>query len=172
MAPDNSSLTFANRKELAGHWFVCANIYIDRDWTWDGLETSSFTVQRRRRWGRDPKKIGEKAYEIIGDLEMRRIASFKAIQAGEDNKVHREYARVIFIDVIDMHPAGGEQPDVVEVQYYLQPQLRADSYGNKPDADKKEFETESLLLPTTINPTQMPKLVGAGIALSPYVRNV
>ncbi|MBK6877977.1 MAG: hypothetical protein IPG99_16405 [Ignavibacteria bacterium] len=33
------------------------------------------------------------------------------------------------------------------------------------------FETKSVELPTTINPTQTPKLVAAGIALSPYLRN-
>ena len=57
------------------------------------------------------------------------------------------------------------------MQYTLQPQLRADADGNTPLSDGK-FETDPLLLPTTINPTQVPKLVGAGIALSPYVRNV
>ena len=171
MAPDNSSLTFANKKELAGHWLVCTNLYIDRDWTWDGLETSSVIVQRRRRWGRDPLAIEKKTYETIGDLEMRRIASFQAIQQGEDGKVHREYTRMIFIDVIDMHPVGTALPDEAEVQYTLQPQLRADADGNTPLSDGK-FETDPLLLPTTINPTQVPKLVGAGIALSPYVRNV
>jgi hypothetical protein len=171
MAPDNSSLTFANKKELTGHWLVCTNLYIDRDWTWDGLETSCVIVQRRRRWGRDPVAIDKKTYETIGDLEMRRIASFQAIQQGEDGKVHRDYTRIIFIDVIDMHPAGTALPDTAEVQYSLRPQLRVDSHGNKPVSDD-EFETDPLLLPTTINPTQLPKLVGAGIALSPYVRNV
>ncbi|MEI6847184.1 MAG: hypothetical protein WCK32_03965 [Chlorobiaceae bacterium] len=171
MAPDNSSLTFANKKELTGHWLVCTSLYIDRDWTWDGLETSSIIVQRRRRWGRDSDTIDKKIYETIGDLEMRRIASFQAIQHGVDGKVHRDFTRLIFIDVIDMHPAGLPLPDTAEVQYTLQPQLRTDSYGNKPFADG-EFATEPLLLPTTINPTQVPKLVGAGIALSPYVRNV
>ena len=171
MAPDNSSITFANKKEFAGHWLVCTNLSIDRDWTWDGLETSSVIVQRRRRWGRDPLAIEKKTYETIGDLEMRRIASFQAIQQGKEGKVHREYTRVIFIDVIDMHPAGTALPDEAEVQYTLQPQLRADADGNKPLSDGK-FETAPLLLPTTINPTQVPRLVGAGIALSPYVRNI
>ncbi len=171
MAPDNSSLTFANKRELEGHWFVCTNLRVERDWTWDGLETSSVIVQRRRRWGRDGEKLEKKTYETIGDLEMRRIASFQAIQQGKEGKVHREYTRVIFIDVIDMHPAGTALPDEAEVQYTLQPQLRPDADGNKPLSDGK-FETVPLLLPTTINPTQVPRLVGAGIALSPYVRNV
>jgi hypothetical protein len=166
MAPDNSSLTFANKRELEGHWFVCTNLRLERDWTWDGLETKSVMVQRRRRWGRDVEKIGDKKYEIIGDLDIRRIASFQAIQKDEAGKVNRDYTRLIFIDIINLHPAGEAPPDVAEVQYNFQPQLRADSLGDKPD-----FQTERLLLPTTINPVQIPKLVGAGIALSPYVRN-
>ena len=170
MAPDNSSLTFANKKELTGHWFVCANLYIDRDWTWDGLETSSIVINRRRRWSRDPEEIKLKAYSPIGDLEMRRIASYQAIQSDDSGTVHREHTRVIIIDVIDMHPAEATLPDSAEVQYTLQPKFRADAHGNLPAADDA-FETEHLLLPTTVNPTQVPKLVGAGIALSPYVRN-
>jgi len=171
MAPDNSSLTFANKKELEGHWFVCTNLRVERDWTWDGLETSSVIVQRRRRWGRDGEKLEKKTYETIGDLDMRRIASFQAIQEDEAGKVNRDYTRLIFIDLIDMHPAGTALPDEAEVQYSFQPQLRSDSLGDKPLTDP-DFQTEALSLPTTINPTQVPKLVGAGIALSPYVRNL
>jgi hypothetical protein len=173
MAPDNSSLTFANKRELEGHWFVCTNLRLERDWTWDGLETSSVIVKRRRRWGRDGDSLDKKTNEIIGDLDMRRIASFQAIQADEAGKVNRDYTRLIFIDIINMHPAVEALPDVAEVQYTFQPQLRADSLGNKPLANPDPyFETESLLLPTTINPVQIPRLVGAGIALSPFVRNV
>jgi hypothetical protein len=170
MAPDNSSLTFANKKELEGHWFVCTNLRVERDWTWDGLETSSVIVQRRRRWGSDGEELDKKTYETIGDLDMRRIASFQAIQEDEAGTVHRDYTRLIFIDIIDMHPAGNALPDVAEVQYSLQPQFRH-SWGDKPLTDP-DFQTKALLLPTTINPVQIPKLVGAGIALSPYVRNV
>ena len=171
MAPDNSSLTFANKKELEGHWFVCTNLRVERDWTWDGLETSSVIVQRRRRWGRDGEKLEKKTYETIGDLDMRRIASFQAIQEDEAGTVNRDYTRLIFIDLIDMHPAGDALPDEAEVQYSFQPQLRSDSLGDKPLTDP-DFQTEPLLLPTTINPVQVPRLVGAGIALSPYVRNL
>ena len=171
MAPDNSSLTFANRKELAGHWFVCTTLVIDRDWCWDGLETGSFTISRRRRWSREAVDLDKKPYDPVGDLELRRIASFQAIQAGEDGKVHREYTRIILVDVIDMQPAAGQMPDTLEVQYCIEPSFRKDADRNIPAADAG-IQTAVLPLPTTVNPVQVPKLVGAGTALSPYVRNV
>jgi hypothetical protein len=165
LAPDNSSITFANKKELTGHWLVCTNLYLDRDWSWDGLKTSSFLLSRRR--STDATTILAAPFEFIGDLEMRRIASFQAIQAGEDGKVHREYTRLIFIDVIDMKPADNLFPSEIVVQYTLTPQFKA---SPAPETDAA-LETEILELPTTINPVQMPKLIGAGVALSPYNRN-
>lgn len=164
LAPDNSSITFANKTELTDHWLVCMNLYINRDWTWDGLDTSSFKLSRRR--GTDPATIGAKPYTFIGDLEMRRIASFQSIQSGDDGKIHREYTRIVFIDVIDMKPAGSAFPDEAVVQYKIQPTFQA---GTAPAADPV-LETAALMLPTTINPVQLPKLIGAGVALSPYNR--
>jgi hypothetical protein len=104
--------------------------------------------------------------QFIGDLEMRRIASFQAIQKGDDDKIHREYTRLVFIDVVDMQPVTNQFPDETIVQYTVTPKFKE---GETPVADKA-FETKALMLPTTINPTQMPKLIGAGVALSPYNR--
>lgn len=170
IAPDNSSLTFANRNELAGYWFACTSLYLDRDWSWDGLEESSFTIRRRRKWSREAGELRFKPYDVAGDLELRRIASFQAIQAGDDGKVHREYTRIVFIDVVDMQPPAGSMPDTLMVQYLVEPSFRKDADGNTPVADAA-FETPELTLPTTVNPVQVPKLVGAGMALSPYVRD-
>jgi hypothetical protein len=55
----------------------------------------------------------------------------------------------------------------MELQYAIKPKFRL---GHAPAVDPL-FETAALELPTTINPVQSPKLIGAGIALSPYNRN-
>ncbi len=163
MSPDNSSITFANKHELHDHWLVCTTLFIERDWTWDGLETSSFHISRKRKMGRDP--IASETF--IGDLELKRTASYQAIQKGKDGLVHREYTRIILIDVVDNKPAIGKLPDTIELQYSVEPQLKSGS----PAMIDTTFESEKIVLPTTINPTQTPKLIAAGIALSPYNRN-
>lgn len=167
MAPDNSSITFANKHELQDHWLVATTLYIKRDWTWDSLDGSSFYINRKRRMGKDALLIEDKPYEFIGDLELKKTASFQAIQKGKDSLIHREYTRIIFIDVVDNKPANGQLPDTMEVQYSIEPKFRE---GHTPLMDAV-FETLPMLLPTTINPTQTPKLIAAGIALSPYNRN-
>jgi hypothetical protein len=167
MAPDNSSLTFASKNELQDHWLVCTTLYINRDWTWDSLAASSFHIQRRRRSGRDAQTIDQKSYAFIGDLELKKTASFQAIQSGDDGMIHREYTKIIVVDVVDNKTAVGQLPDTIELQYSIVPKFRT---GHNPDEDGP-FETAALLLPTTINPSQAPKLIGAGMALSPYNRN-
>lgn len=167
MSPDNSSITFANKHELHDQWLVCTTLFIDRDWSWDSLHPSSFHIWRRRRMGNDNSAIENKTYEFIGDLELKKVASFQAIQKGKDGLVHREYTRIVMIDAVDNKPAEGQFPETIEVQYMVEPQFRQ---GHTPLSDAA-FETQAIELPTTFNPSQTPKLIGAGVALSPYNRN-
>ena len=167
MAPDNSSVTFANKNELQHHWLVCTTLTLNRDWSWDSLDPLSFEIWRKLRFGADAKTIAEIDYKIAGDVEFKKTASFQAIQAGADGLIHREYARIILIDVVDGTPTNGAFPDISEVQYKVIAKFRL---GHVPVVDDP-LETQVLVLPVTVKPHQSPKLIGAGIALSPYVRN-
>ncbi|WEK20632.1 MAG: hypothetical protein P0Y49_05710 [Candidatus Pedobacter colombiensis] len=173
LSPDNSSITFAGKNELAHHWLVVTTLNINRDWSWDGLETLSFTIERRKSLEDNPidpaareAKIKSLSYQPIGSLETRRIAPFQAIQNGDDGYIHREYTRIILIDIVDPLPVAGKNPDTILTQYRITPLFKT---GIIPDVES--FETKDLLLPVTVNPSQVPKVTGAGIALSPYVRN-
>jgi len=173
LSPDKSSITFASKNELTHKWLVATTIKLDRDWTWDGLETLAFTIERKKSMKDNPMDATDREnmlkaipYQQIGDVDMRRIASFQAIQEGEDEKVHREYTRIVFIDSVDSLPASGEHPDTIAVKYRIKPILKS-GITLKDDA----FETNNILLPVTINPTQIPKVVGSGIALSPYIKD-
>lgn len=167
MAPDNSSITFANKNELQHHWLVCTTLTINRDWSWDSLAPLSFEIERKFRFGTDPETIDDKLYQKVGDVELKKTASFQAIQAGSDGLVHRGFTKIIFIDVVDTNPVNNAFPDIAEVRYNIKTNFRA---GHAPAVDGP-FETPVLQLPVTVNPHQSPKLVGAGIALSPYIRN-
>lgn len=173
LAPDNSSITFAGKNELTHHWLVAVSLTINRDWSWDGLNTLSFEIERKKSTEDNPVdtdqrkiKIDSLTYNSIGTLELRRIAPFQAIQEGDDGLIHREYTKMIFLDVIDSLPAPDKFPDTILAQYKITPHF---INGIAPEVSF--FETKDILLPATINPTQLPKIVGAGIALSPYVRN-
>ncbi|MEO6229703.1 MAG: hypothetical protein ABJB11_14660 [Ferruginibacter sp.] len=167
MAPDNSSITFANKNELQHHWIVCTTLTLNRDWSWDSLDPLSFEIQRKFRFGADAVSINDKLYQKIGDVEFKKTASFQAIQAGTDGLVHRNFTKLIFIDVVDGTPVNGAFPDISEVQYQIITRFRP---THLPEVDAP-FETQVLQLPVTVNPHQSPKLIGAGIALSPYIRN-
>ncbi|MBE7174993.1 MAG: hypothetical protein INR69_01225 [Mucilaginibacter polytrichastri] len=174
MAPDNSSITFANKNELIDHWLVATTLIISRDWTWDGLAVSSFHIERRKKfWGEyDPEKTADERMDgvtaaFIGDLELRKTAPYQAIQEGSDGKIHREYTRIILIDVLDGLPPAGDKPDAQIVQYTVKPKFIPEI----PVPADAVFTTDFLVLPAVVNPTQIPKIVGAGIALSPYIRN-
>ncbi|MFA5985455.1 MAG: hypothetical protein WC782_15670 [Methylococcaceae bacterium] len=167
MAPDSSSITFSGSNELSGHWLVCTTLFLERDWSWDSLAGISFILERRRKQGRDVGNIDAKPWQSLGSLDVQRIASYQAIQRGGDGIVHREYTRIVLIDVVDGTPPLGQFADTTELKYRLTARFHN---GHVPAADLPQ-ETPALLLPATTNPIQTPKLVGAGIALSPYVRN-
>ncbi len=167
MAPDSSSITFSGSNELSGHWLVATTIFINRDWTWDSLSGLSCILDRKRKQGREAGDIADKPWQTLGSLDVLRIASFQSIQNGKDGKIHREYTKIILIDVVDGKPPIGQLPDTSEVKYRITPQFKKDQ---NPAADLPH-ETTVLTLPATVNPAQMPQLTGAGIALSPYMRN-
>jgi hypothetical protein len=167
MAPDSSSITFSGSNELGGHWLVATTLFINRDWTWDSLAGLSFIIDRQRKQGREAGDIAAKTWQTLGSIDVQRIAGFQAIQNGKDGKVHRAYTKIILIDVVDGKPPVAELPDISQVKYRITPQFKKDHH---PAADLPQ-ETPVLTLPATVNPVQMPQLVGAGIALSPYMRN-
>ncbi|MEO6071260.1 MAG: hypothetical protein ABIP31_12005, partial [Chitinophagaceae bacterium] len=176
MAPDNSSITFANKNELMHHWLVAVWLDVDRDWSWDGLKDQSFLIERQHQFAFENKLFDDAdpsnviTRENLGDIELRRIAPFQAIQKGDDGIIHREKTTILFIDAIDAKPFGNNGPDTLAARYTIRPQFRKKEGGDEP-AGTADFTTSVLELPTTIQPFSIPKLIGAGIALSPYVRN-
>ncbi|CAN5732247.1 hypothetical protein BH10BAC3_BH10BAC3_39180 [soil metagenome] len=172
LAPDNSSVTFAGKQELLHHWLVCSTLDINRDWSWDGIEQVSFAVKKLSFFEKNAPADGDpldwdKA-ENLPDIELKRAVSYNNQMPGEDGLVHREFTRIVYIDAVDTKPAKDQLPDELRVFYQFRPRFRnaaalAAAEGN--------LETKKLELPTTINPFGIPKLIGAGIALSPYNRN-
>ena len=166
LSPNNATLTFAGKGDLARHWLNAIVLDLARDWTWDGLDDRSFVIERSKRFTDDVPAETETIE--VGDLEVRRTAPFNALVDAD-----RTHTTLIFIDAVEPkderlqpapHATEPRFPDTIEVAYTIRPAYR-NPLGAATDADY----ALSLALPITTPPAQMPKLVSAGLALSPYV---
>ncbi|MGH7800404.1 MAG: hypothetical protein ACREOW_07205 [Thermodesulfobacteriota bacterium] len=169
LSPDNSSLTFSSKGDLMNHWLCCISLQIDRDWTWDALEDRSFVIKRTLRFTNDDAITETETIEV-GDIEIRHTASFEALQNPK-----RNYTSLIFIDAVEpknhrvQAPPNDKElrfPDTIEVSYTIETHFKANHAAQNDGEEKLD-----ITLPITTPPAQIPKIVSAGIALSPYLRN-
>jgi hypothetical protein len=146
LGPDAASLTFASKNDLIQHWLVALRLTLDRDWTWGGLASSAIIIQR------DGQEVGR--------LQDPRVANQDALQGAV-----RSQTDFLFLDAIEPKPSSGAFPTELEPSYTLVPNL----VGSPSKADPPI--KLSVRLPITTPPAQTPRLISAGIALSPYQRS-
>ncbi|MEO8108984.1 MAG: hypothetical protein ABI594_03080 [Ginsengibacter sp.] len=173
LAPDNSSLTFSAKNDLFNHWLCVVSLNVNRDWSWDGLNSMGIEVRRTKKFtGENDTEVTE----TVGYIQPKKTASRLAI----DNAPHasmpdRSYTRIVFIDAVEpkkelglpstaLHPF----PNTIDVEYSLF--TNYDILG-EPDPVSEEIAQPNIVLPVTTVPTQVPKIVAAGIALSPFKHN-
>ena len=167
LAADNSALTFATKGDLMKHWLCVLSFEINRDWTWDGLNDSGIEIQRTKQFTDEP---ATSETLIVGQVELKHTISRVATTNPD-----RSYTRIVFIDAVEpkkdlTKPTTAAQPfpNTIDVSYRLRPDF-IPSVPAQAEADATE--TRDLTLPVTNIPAQVPKVVAAGVALSPYVRN-
>ena len=123
LSPDNSSLTFASKGDLAHHWLCGIMLELERDWTWDGLEDRSLVIKRSKRFKEDA--AAETETLEVGDIEIKHTAPFTALSEPD-----RSHTTLIFIDAVETknerkrpapHAAEQRFPDLIEVEYTLEP---------------------------------------------------
>lgn len=144
VGPDGASLSFATTNEMTRLWLVAIVLKLDRDWSWDGLDHL-----RIERDGREVGRVGgstSAGHEAEGDAE-------------------RDSSTIVFLDAIDPKPAAGTFPRPLDPEYRVTPVFRT-----APSQEDAPIEAD-ILLPVTTPPAQVPKLVSAGLALSPYRRD-
>ncbi|WP_162415539.1 hypothetical protein [Cyclobacterium roseum] len=160
LAPDGSSITFASKGDLYNHWICCLNYELDRDWMWQALETEAFWVRRSKKFTHDTEE-GE-INVIAGKLKMIRTASFESLDGPQRNS-----SQLVFFDAVEPKSEDTKAfPDTIDLSYSLEARFRPD-HGATNDA----LETIEITLPITSPPAQVPKIVSAGYALSPYIRD-
>jgi hypothetical protein len=169
LSPEHSSITFSSKGDLMNHWLCCFSVQLNRDWTWDALQDRAFVIKRSKQFTHD-NPVTETEETEVGDIEIRHTAPFEALQESK-----RNYTRLIFIDAVEpknprkQEPAAPDKPrfpDTIEVTYTVETQFKPGHAGQR-DGN----EEQHCVLPITTPPSQVPKIVGAGIALSPYERN-
>lgn len=158
VAPDGCSITFSTKADLTNQWIVPIQLTLNRDWTWDALETVGVEIWRKK-WFRNKTKPDE--FEHVGDIEMKQIVNINAIKNPD-----RSQTWLTFLDAVEPKPEKGELPNIIKLEYSIRPKFRA-GHAAVPQADL----TLNIELPVTTNPAQVPKLVSSGLALSKYIRN-
>ena len=158
---DHGVITFAAESEIKNHWVVAIMLDLDRDWTWDGLQDRSFEVAR--------KDTPQSAEHVVGQIDLRFAVNELAL-LGDDAQFpdRRTITRLIFFDAVNPVPPPGQFPQIAHPTWIVRPRLRtpAAAPGEAALAWSQDIE-----LPVASAPRQMPKVVSAGVALSPYKRD-
>jgi hypothetical protein len=157
LSGDGSALTFASDGELLGHWLAVSQLVLDRDWTWDGIEAEGFVVSRR--------DLPADPLREVGGLQVPFAVSGIALSGPDRPGIDRRATtRLIFLDAVDPQPKADEFPTIKTPEWVVEPRLR----GLPETANAALGRMLSIRLPIAAKPSQTPKLVSAGIALSPY----
>jgi hypothetical protein len=144
VGPDGASLSFATANEMTRLWLVAVVLRLRRDWSWDGLD-----YLRVERDGQEAGRI--------------QASTSAGHEARADDQ--RDASTLVFLDAIDPKPRPGDHPRPIDAAYRVVPVFRA-----APAQEDAPLEA-AILLPVTTSPAQIPRLVAAGLALSPYRRD-
>lgn len=144
IGPDGASLTFGAAAEITRVWLVAVRLDIMRDWSWDGLDHLAIL-----RGGVE-----------VGRVEPRGRGGHEAFGNGS-----RDRSEAVFLDAIDPKAAGTPFPRPLMLGYRVVARFRRAPLQEDAPLD---FE---ITLPITTPPVQVPQIVAAGLAMSPYVHD-
>lgn len=142
LAPDRSAITFAAASDLVRRWIIAIRMTLARDWTWDGLEPLGIEIRR------DGAKVAT--------LDVPKVVPQLAREAD------RSATDFVFFHAIDPKPQPCKFPDEIHTAFSVHATFR-----DMPGLESSPPQW-ALRLPVATPPAQIPKLVSAGIALSPY----
>lgn len=145
IGPDGASVAFASQSELTRQWIVVVHLVLDRDWSWDGFEHDGLVVER-------------------DGLEVGRFAPGRSAGTDALSDPVRARSELVFFDAVDPKPATGTFPAELHSPYTVRSVLKGSPAQDPP-------LKLVIRLPVTTPPAQRPRLVSAGIAMSPYERS-
>ncbi len=154
LAPDNTSLTFSSKNELLLHWLMVIDLHLLRDWAWNALQPESILIERRVH----SDGYSEGSYKTVGHINLSNTINVLAL-----TEPQRSSARLMFFDAFDPKEVLIDFPREASLHYRVTPQFKT-GYGPVRDGDI----SETMEVPVTLNPVQVPKIVSAGIAQTDY----
>lgn len=146
LAPDHGSITFAAKADLIRQWITVISLDVRRDWSWDALDHASFVIKR------------DGTHEV-GEIEWQDIVSATALDSAD-----RSYTRIVFFDAVDPKEFPGPFPEPQDISYTVTAAFKTAPSEQDPP---KQLQ---MTIPVAVPPAQVPQVVSAGIALSPYGR--
>ncbi len=167
---DKSSITFSSNKDLINHWIVVQTLTLDRDWSWSGLAQSGagqigFTFMGATAPAPNEVVPPQPALGVQGQITLPTVVSSHATQQGAPGQ--RDATTIIFFTTIDSTVDSSATPPVYPTPTEAFYQLQATLTGAPTTA--VELWSGNIMVPITSNPQQIPQLVSAGIAESPYI---
>jgi hypothetical protein len=163
---DRSSITFSSLKDLINHWIVVQQLTVDRDWTWRGLAQNgagqiAFTFMGATAPAPGELIPVEPTLAPLGQVTLPNVVSSLATQQGAPGQ--RDSTQIVFFSTIDSTVPAGSFPTPTEGFYQLQATLTGSP------TTPIELWSGNIMVPITAPPQQIPRLVSAGIAESPYL---
>ncbi len=150
---NNSSLVFMAVSELANQWINVLRWKINRDWTWKGFGAPTFIIEREISLNGNSYA---ESRQLAGEVRMMHAVT---PLIGEEADPDRDTLHFVFIDAFQPPLGTDDKPYEVNLEYYLTVQFEN---GETLTVDCKNK------LPVTIPPRQIPRVLSAGIAQSPY----
>ncbi len=163
---DRSSITFSSLKDLINHWIVVQQLTLDRDWTWSGLAQNgagqiAFTFNGASAPAPNEVVPAQPGLAFLGQVNLPSVVSSLATQQGAPGQ--RDSSQIVFFSTLDSTVPAGSFPTPTEGFYQLQATLTGSP------TTPVTLWSGNIMVPITANPQQIPQLVSAGIAESPYI---
>jgi hypothetical protein len=152
LSPDNGSLTLTHQDELANTWVNAVQLDLNRDWTWKGTICPTLLITRTIRFVRPG---GASQTNDVGSIDLIHSISRTAVAAPPE----RDRTTLLFLDAFQP-PLWHDLPAQLDVQYDVVISLE--------NGTRQTVHLETML-PVTAPPVQVPEIVAAGYALSPYM---
>lgn len=150
---NSSSLVLMAASEMADQWINVLQYKINRDWTWKGYGAPTFRVERAIRLNGNSYS---EPRQLVGEVRMMHAVT---PLLAEESVPDRDSSHFIFVDAFQPLLGSDGKPYEILVEYYLTVQFE--------NGETLETRCENHL-PIALPPRQIPKVVSAGIALSPY----